>query len=543
MATLAAPRLPAREPDRALHLRPPASATPRPLRRGALISAILSLFALAVHGYHPYAEDGGLYLAGVKRLLDPALYPYSAAFVLEPTRYSGFANLVAGIAGMCGPHAMEALPWILLLLHLGTTWATLFSAWMLTGRLFPACPRAQSGAVLLLACWLSLPVAGTALLLMDPYLTARSISTPCMILAILGVWDWTAPEAAATPGAARWRSPTLTIASLVLAATMHPLMAAYNLCACLALLILRVRSPRRRLAGSAAFCAAALTLAAALQATATPESADYVAIALTRSYWFLAHWRWFEWVGMVAPLAILGAFSGTERRADRQASPIAALAQAALLLGFAASATALLFARPESATHLVGRLQPMRALQFPYLVMILLLGGRLGERLLTRSSWRLAVAAVALSAPLYGASRSAYPNSPHLELPGSATRNAWVEAFLWIRNHTPTDALFALDPDYIQIAGEDAQCFRAIAERSALPDRSKDGGEAAIAPELTPAWIAGQAAQRTLHTGDDATRQAALRPLAVNWVVLTAASSTGFECLYTNSAVKVCRLP
>ena len=73
-----------------------------------------------------------------------------------------------------------------------------------------------------------------------------------------------------------------------------------------------------------------------------------------------------------------------------------------------------------------------------------------------------------------------------------------MQAFLWIRGNTPKDALFALDADYINAPGEDAQSFRAIAERSALPDYSKDGGEASIAPDLTAAWSIGQAAQRGL---------------------------------------------
>ena len=32
-----------------------------------LLVSALTLFAVAVNGYHPFAEDGGLYLAGVNR--------------------------------------------------------------------------------------------------------------------------------------------------------------------------------------------------------------------------------------------------------------------------------------------------------------------------------------------------------------------------------------------------------------------------------------------------------------------------------------------
>jgi len=43
-----------------------------------------------------------------------------------------------------------------------------------------------------------------------------------------------------------------------------------------------------------------------------------------------------------------------------------------------------------------------------------------------------------------------------------------------IRLQTPRDAVFALDPNYMLIAGEDQHGFRAIAERSALADALKD---------------------------------------------------------------------
>jgi hypothetical protein len=62
----------------------------------ALVTA-LTLLALLIHGYHPYAEDGGIYLPEIKRLLDPRLYPYGAEFVVGHLRYSVFAPLVAGL--------------------------------------------------------------------------------------------------------------------------------------------------------------------------------------------------------------------------------------------------------------------------------------------------------------------------------------------------------------------------------------------------------------------------------------------------------------
>jgi hypothetical protein len=140
--------------------------------------------------------------------------------------------------------------------------------------------------------------------------------------------------------------------------------------------------------------------------------------------------------------------------------------------------------------------------------------------------------------------RRAFSDSPHLELPGVISQNQWVAAFLWIRGNTPKDALFALDPDYINGPGEDAQCFRAISERSALPDYSKDGGEASIAPEMTSAWTSGQQAQQGLNLASttDSMRIAALQPTGASWVVLDAHTATGLDCPYANPTAKVCRL-
>ena len=291
--------------------------------------------------------------------------------------------------------------------------------------------------------------------------------------------------------------------SIVVAAAMHPLMAAYSLGA--TLMLGCVRSSRRsvRLWGTAALAAAALALAGCLQVMAKPESAEYARVAATRTYWFLANWHWYELAGLAAPLAILGIFAWgyvaqahiSKARCGAPATELArtlscrrALARMAVAAGATAVLIAVLFAREGAATRLVARMQPLRAFQIVYLVMVLGLGAKLGERVLRRSAWRWGAAMLLLGGAMLGAERGAFPNSNHLELPGVAARNLWVQAFVWVRGNTPQDALFALDADYINAAGEDAQCFRAIAERSALPDYSKDGGEAAIAPELAGAW-------------------------------------------------------
>jgi hypothetical protein len=549
-----------------------------------LLVGALTLFAVAIDGYHPCAEDGGLYMAGVKRLLDPALYPHGTAFVLEPMRHSLFAPTVAAAVRL----THLSLPVVLLAFHLASIWLTLFAAWMLAVRCWTSRP-ARIGAVVLLACWLALPIAGTALLFMDPYATARSLSTPAMVLALLGALDMTA-RGSPFPSQKRKRQRGLLLcaASLAVAAAMHPLMAAYALGATLMLLAVRAPNRTQRIYATAALAASALALAACLQVVAQPESAAYLRIALTRTYWFPAQWRWYELLGLAAPLAILTIFAfrkpgapsiapgapsialfamggmknapsiprslrnGWElssqflgRTGEEANDASRALARMALAVGATSCLIALLFARAGSATHLIARLQPLRAFQIVYLVLALTLGATLGERILRRRAWRWAAAMLLLGGISFTAGRTAFPNSNHLELPGTAPRNPWAQAFLWARDHTPKDALFALDADYINAPGEDAQCFRAIAQRSALPDYSKDGGEASIAPGLTADWVRGQAAQQSLSAPSttDERRVAALQPLGVTWLVLQAGAATRLNCPYGNSSVRVCQLP
>jgi len=134
--------------------------------------------------------------------------------------------------------------------------------------------------------------------------------------------------------------------------------------------------------------------------------------------------------------------------------------------------------------------------------------------------------------------------SSHIELPDRSARSAnpWVQAFLWVGENTSRDALFALDAKYVNTEGEDAQNFRALAMRSALPDYSKDGGEASITPQLAAAWQQGAAAQARLSELADDVRDQRLLPFGVTWMVLHSQAVTDHACPYDNGTVKVCRL-
>ncbi len=503
-----------------------------------LVSA-LTLFAVAVHGYHPYAEDGGLYLAGVKHLLDPSLFPADRAFVTAHLHYSLFAPTLAGAVRLL--HL--PLDVVVLLSFVLSFAATLSAAWLLAGELFPE-RRERVAAVMLLACWMTIPIAGTSLMLMDPYVTARSVSTPAVLLLIAGALRLTHWR----PGSVvSWRTAARIIFGFLLAAAYHPLMAAYGL-ACALLLLALAERPSRRLLRSGRVAAAllgtfAFLVAFAVHRVAPLESMAYTRVALTRSYWFLSEWRWFEIFGLVAPLLILGV---TTRRSPDPARRT--LARTGLAAGLCSITIALCFSHVSEPIYAVARLQPLRVFQLIYIIMVLFLGSALSRWLLRGHIWRYPVAAVLLGTPLFAADQSNCSTSPHVELGWSAghlgaPHNPWVEAFGWIRTHTPKSTLIALDADYIAQEGEDAQSFRAIAERSSLPDAAKDGGEASITPALAEDWLRAQTAQDHLSGATDAERVARLRPLGVTVVALTSRSATAFPCEYNNGTVKVCRLP
>lgn len=516
------------------------SAPKQEFRRGAALVSVLTVLSFLVNGYHPFTEDGGIYLASVRHLVDPALYPHDLPFVTAPTRFSIFGWLVAGLVRASGLPGQTALPAVALVLHLGSIWATLWAAWLLACRCWKTL-EARAGALLLLACWLGLPLAGTSLLLMDPYLTARSFSTPCLLFAIVCTLRATA-TASDCPGADldRHRRSGMQLwgLSIVVATLLHPLMAAYAVEASVILACVRASRGRTRWLALGTLTVGIVCTGAILNAFSAPESPQYLRVVLSRPYWFLGLWKWFELTGIIGPILLLALL----RRRARPRSEVADLSFAAIAAAMIATTTSLLLVHVKSTHHLIARLQPMRELQFVYLVMILALGAWLGRRVLgsTLSHW--VAAAIFLAAPLYAASRIATPNSRHIELPGQPPRNAWVQAFLWIRDHTPADALFALPPDYVGLPGEDAQCFRPIAQRSALADYSKDGGEASIAPQLTTAWFQDQAAEADLLTATDQRRRAELLPLGVTWVVLPGTTRTSLPCPYRSSSVAVCRL-
>lgn len=500
--------------------------------RWGLAYAGLTLAVLLIHGYHPLAEDGGLYVAGVEWRLNPSLFPRFTEFVSEHVHFSVFAPAVSAITRV----SHLSLLAVLLLIQIFSITLMLTAGRALLRRITTN-ERAQlAGLGMLVALW-SVPVAGTSLLLMDPYVTARSFSTPLSLWALaFALDDWRIKP----------QSGFGCALLIVLAAAFHPLMAGYALG--LIIVVRAMRNPRSisRLAtfGVLVFAAAVL-----LQAHSAPDSPSVVLAAQSRYYWFLSQWHWYELFGLVGPLLVLLLVRYPNRNGIR--SPGETIATAAIYYGcFAVVMTAAL-AHESYAAHVIARLQPLRAFLMIYVAMLLLLGAfvqRAFERLASPGLGILRFAIVPLlftgAFAMFLTERSNFPESPHVELPWQLQRsqNPWFRAFLWCRNNAPQNALFALDANYITVPGEDAQTFRAIAQRSVLPDFSKDGGEAAITPRLAGEWVAGFTAQLNMDQQTASQLREHLAPLGVDWVILRANSPASLNCPYENGLLKVCRL-
>jgi hypothetical protein len=462
---------------------------------------LISVSVLLVHGFHPLADDGAVYVAGIKKLVDPGLFQTDAVFALSPTRLSIFAHVLAAFVRWI--HL--PLPVLLLICQLGSIYLFLLGCWKVAARVFPDGPG-RWGAVLLAACCFTLPVAGTSLCIMDPYVTARSFSMPLSLLAFAAVLgkEW-----------------TRALAWLVLAALVHPLMAGY---AAIAMLVIALPKHKLTLFVLGWFLCAVIFLA-----TRHPDPGlAYNQAALSRSYFFLSSWQWYEYPGLVLPLLLLGwaAYRGQP------------LAGAATMLGGCALMVSLCFVH-RSGSLLLARVQVLRAFQIVYLLGVLLAGGLLG-RLGRKRTLHALYLAIALA--LFTGQWFTYPASHHVEWPGIRPANTWSQAFLWIRDNTPRNAIFALDNDYVESAGEDAQGFRATAERSAVADYFKDGGIASNFRAAAAPWVQESQATAQLNHATDAQRLARLSPFGVSWIVLPAQTVTTFPCPFINAGVRVCRI-
>lgn len=481
---------------------------------------LIALLAVAVHGYHLGTDDAAIYVPGIKKVADPQLYPFGGEFFQTHARLTFFPNLVGGVARM----AHMPIDGAIFASHLAGMLLLMLASW----RLLCACfrnPWARWSGIGLLAGALSVPVAGTALAIADPYVTSRTFSTPLTILAI----------ACFVSGQKKWAALWW-----MLTAFIHPQMSFY--CGVFLAFLAGAESHAltrlRSIAAAEPVYFAGLPFLFALKLGSEPARRAL----LSRPYFLLSHWAWYEWIGIIAPMALLWWFAAAKPRGTTASFRLLARTLPPFALLFTLAGIVLLDPPLENLT----RLQPMRSLHLLYVVFFLLLGGLIGEYVLRHKMWRWLALFVPLAVSMWLMQLSVYPSSSHVEWRESqdaGPKNPWTGAFFWIRHNTPKDAVFALDPYYMSAPGEDMHGFRAVAERSVLADAVKDSGAVSLFPQLAEHW---DRQVRVLSDWDhfelaDFERLEKVYP--VTWIVARRPALSGLNCPYQNQTLSVCRLP
>ena len=500
--------------------RPLSSARTIVISQSALLwIGILTPVVLFVHGYHPFADDAAIYTSGIRKLADPGLFQTDAPFVLAHTHFSIFAHLLAWTL------RLTRLPLELLLLgvHLASIFLFLAASWTLAERIFPRLSQRWCAVTLAAVCF-TLPIAGTALSLMDPYVTARSFSTPLDLFALAAAID------------RRWSRCLLL---LCVAAILHPLMTVYAASFIALYFLIEFGLPRAALVISAHAIVVAMVIFFVTRHL--PVTVDYKQAILSRRYLFPTRWTAVEDLGLTIPL-LLFALAFNRCRTNPL---IRKLCLTTCFLGISAILIAFLFVHP-SGSLLLARLQPLRSFHIIYAVGVILLGGMLGRIFFAsdrglRSRWMAAGLFCVIAAISFLTQSAVYPFSAHVELPGSVPHNPWQQTFVWISANTPQDAVFAANPGLIFVSGEDTQGFRASTGRSLLAD-DKDEGVVAVFPYLASEWARQRNPQLGIDEMNDRQRLAALRPLGADWVLLSKSAQTALPCPYRNAVAQVCRL-
>jgi hypothetical protein len=471
--------------------------------------------AVAVHGYHLGVDDSAIYVPAIKRVADPDLYPFGAEFFMSHAHLSIFANLVGGSARLSHlPIDVVIFAW-----HVVSIFLLLSAAWQLLGSCFESSYARWSG-VAVLAATLSVPVTGTGLVIMDPYLTARSLSTPATLFAV----------ACYLSG-----KPRRALAWLVLTAAVHPQMSVYGLLFIGCMELVR----RRRTIDVAAEPVFGAMIGLPFLLDFGPVQGPARECLLSRTFFFVSTWTWYQWVGVFAPLALLGWFSAISPR--RTLPGFRELASSLIPFGLLFTGIAVILAIPQR-LEVFNRLQPMRSFHLLYVIFFILLGGLIGEYGIKTSVWRWMALLIPLALLMVLVQESTFPASERVEWPGTNNGNAWISAFLWIRSHTPKGAVFAVEPDYMVRPGEDAHGFRAMAERSVLADYVKDSGAVSLFPRLATEWQNQVGAERGLDHFAPADFQRLVKRYPVTWILTTRPGPKGMMCPYENQDLTVCRM-
>ena len=475
-----------------------------------------TVISFLVMGYHPGLEDDAIYLPGVQSALNPSLFPFNSNFFrlqLEATFFDNYMATFVRITHM--PVAWAELFWQITSLFL-----ILWAAKKIANHLF-AEEYSRWAGVALVAAMMTLPVAGTALTLMDQHLHPRGIATALILLAVWQVLE---------------KRQWLAVVLLVGAFAMHVLMATMGASFCIFLMLTsseRVKAQGRMWSGRAA---AVMPLGWVFE----PANRDWQRALDTRTYYYLYKWTWYEWLGAILPLALFWLlWRYALRRGD---TVLAKFTLAVFAYGAFQQALAMVLLASPSLVRLTP-LQPMRYLHLFYFFFILILGSMTGKHLLKRSAWRWAVFLLATNGCMFASQRFEFPASRHLELPGRQPSNEWLQAFAWIRANTPLNAYFALDPHFMEAPGEDFHGFRGLAERSQLADAVKDAAVVTQVPELGPVWAEQVQAEGGWSNFELADFERLKTQFGVDWVLVAFPAPTGLSCKWHNRTLSVCQIP
>ncbi|MGA2299476.1 MAG: hypothetical protein ABSG77_02130 [Candidatus Acidiferrum sp.] len=461
--------------------------------------------AVAVHGYHRGIEDMAVYLPAIKKLLTAALYPYDAAFFLLYIRFTVFHSFVASATR--ATHL--PLDWMIFLLHLISIFLFLLGC-LAVIRKCVAEEAAQWAGVALVAALLTLPVTGTALFLVDQHLAPRTLASAFLLFATVAVLN-------GQPRALLW---------VVLAGLFHPTITAYGIVH----LVVLAMPP---IGARPAVFLSALPMS-------EPANPIWREMMSHRHFQYPLRWTWYEWLGVGGPLVLLMSYARVGRRNNM---PVLERLCTRFAISTSVGVLAAIITTSSFPTQTWERLEPMRILHLTYVVFVLISGALLGKYILRMQAIRWFALFLPISLGMFYAQRQEFPASRHIELPGIASRNAWIEAFDWVRENTPRNAFFALDPKYMEKSGDDYHGFRGIAERSMLADNVKDPSVVEVFPDLAYQWkleVAGREKWSSFNLDDF---ERLKKKFGVGWVILERPGVAGMPCPYVNPAVMVCRIP